>query len=93
MRAPSPFSDSSVRPSFLRTTPAKNPRTECCCQPVGAPCHQAAPSGAKTGTQGIVGAKERGRIPRELFEEILDQFSEKRGPAEHPPLDDVADAA
>jgi hypothetical protein len=32
-------------------------------------------------------------IPRELFEEILDQFSEKRGPAEHPPLDDVADAA
>jgi hypothetical protein len=24
----------SVRPSFLRTTPAKKPRTECCCQPV-----------------------------------------------------------
>src|SRR5262245_2779815 len=33
-RSPSVFSDSSVRPSFLRTTPAKNPRTECCCQPV-----------------------------------------------------------
>src|SRR5262249_444479 len=28
------FSDSRVSPSFLRTTPAKKPRTECCCQPV-----------------------------------------------------------
>src|SRR5436190_10508732 len=34
MRSPSDLSDSSLRPSFLRTTPAKNPRTECCCQPV-----------------------------------------------------------
>src|SRR5262249_2133520 len=34
MRSPSAFSDVSVRPSFLRTTPAKNPRTECCCHPV-----------------------------------------------------------
>src|SRR6266511_1579537 len=33
-RSPSVFSDSSVSLSFLRTTPAKNPRTECCCQPV-----------------------------------------------------------
>jgi hypothetical protein len=24
----------SVKPSFLRTTPAKKPRTECCCPPV-----------------------------------------------------------
>src|SRR2546423_13498996 len=24
----------NVRPSFLRTTPAKKPRTECCCQSV-----------------------------------------------------------
>src|SRR5882724_1147803 len=34
MRSPSAFSDVSVKPSFLRTTPAKKPRTECCCQPV-----------------------------------------------------------
>src|SRR5258708_6833847 len=33
-RSPSAFSDVSVKPSFLRTTPAKNPRTECCCHPV-----------------------------------------------------------
>src|SRR5215467_1451100 len=34
MRSPSAFSDVSVKPSFLRTTPAKKPRTECCCHPV-----------------------------------------------------------
>src|SRR5713101_1504518 len=34
MRSPSAFSEVSVKPSFLRTTPAKKPRTECCCQPV-----------------------------------------------------------
>jgi hypothetical protein len=28
------FSETSVSPSFLRTTPAKKPRTECCCHPV-----------------------------------------------------------
>src|SRR5271155_4187818 len=34
MRSPSALFDVSAKPSFLRTTPAKNPRTECCCQPV-----------------------------------------------------------
>src|SRR5271167_2820477 len=34
MRPPLALSDVSTNPSFLRTTPAKNPRTECCCQPV-----------------------------------------------------------
>src|ERR1700731_1197178 len=34
MRSPPAFSDFRVKPSFLRTTPAKKPRTECCCQPV-----------------------------------------------------------
>jgi hypothetical protein len=34
MRSPSAFSDASVKPSFLRTTPVKKPRTECCCHPV-----------------------------------------------------------
>src|ERR1700719_54883 len=33
-RSPSVFSDCRVSSSFLRTTPAKKPRTECCCQPV-----------------------------------------------------------
>src|SRR6516164_10668818 len=34
MRSPLTFSEVSVNPSFLRTTPAKKPRTECSCQPV-----------------------------------------------------------
>lgn len=38
----------------------------------GATCHDAAPRGSKTGTQGIKGAKDRGAIPPKLFEEIFD---------------------
>src|SRR5271170_6014882 len=34
VRSPSAFSHVSVNPSFLRTTPAKKPRTECRCQSV-----------------------------------------------------------
>lgn len=37
----------------------------------GDPCHQAAPRGSKTGTQGKGSAYERGKIPRELFVEIF----------------------
>src|SRR5260370_42228732 len=33
-RSPAVFSDSSLSPSFLRTTAARKPRTECGCQPV-----------------------------------------------------------
>ena len=33
-RSPLDLSDTRFRASFLRTVPAKNPRTECCCQPV-----------------------------------------------------------
>jgi hypothetical protein len=34
--SPSVLSDCSVSPSFLRTTPARKPRTKCACQPVAA---------------------------------------------------------
>src|SRR5467141_1503476 len=34
MRCPSTFSETRLRSSFFLTTPAKKPRTECCCQPV-----------------------------------------------------------
>jgi len=43
------------------------------CKP-GAPCHESAPRGSRTGTQGLKGAKDRGRIPAELFEEIFDSI-------------------
>src|ERR1700687_4386284 len=32
MRRPSTFSETRLRSSFFLTTPAKKPRTECCCQ-------------------------------------------------------------
>lgn len=47
------------------------------CKP-GSSCHEAAPRGSKTGTQGIKGAKDRGRIPPALFEEILKQVPQGR---------------
>src|ERR1700738_5282058 len=34
MRWPSTFAETRLRPSFFLTTPAKKPRTECCCQSV-----------------------------------------------------------
>jgi len=37
----------------------------------GSPCHQAAPRGARTGTQGIKGAINRGKIPKQLMEDII----------------------
>lgn len=40
----------------------------------GDTCHDAAPRGSRTGTQGIKGYKDRSRIPPKLFEEILSQY-------------------
>lgn len=37
-------------------------------------CHEAAPRGSKTGTQGIKTYAERSRIPDQLFEEIFNQM-------------------
>src|ERR1700731_4115698 len=34
MRCPSTFSETRLRSSFFLATPAKKPRTECCCQSV-----------------------------------------------------------
>lgn len=43
------------------------------CKP-GARCHVSAPRGSRTGTQGIVGAVDRSRIPPALFNEIFSQM-------------------
>lgn len=37
----------------------------------GSPCHEAAPRGSKTGTQGLKGAYERSIIPASLCKEVL----------------------
>lgn len=38
----------------------------------GAPCHESAPRGARTGTQGIKGARDRGKLPDELCVEVIE---------------------
>lgn len=49
-------------PGWIHREPCKN----------GQGCHEAAPRGSSTGTQGIKGAKNRSRVPYELGKEILD---------------------
>lgn len=44
----------------------------------GDSCHQSAPRGSKTGTQGLKGNRERSVIPSQLFEEIFN-FIEEMG--------------
>jgi hypothetical protein len=41
----------------------------------GQGCHEAAPRGSKTGTQGLKGAKDRSRVPYELGKEILEAIN------------------
>lgn len=45
------------------------------CKP-GSQCHEAAPRGSRTGTQGLKGAKDRGRIPAAIFEEIFSSITQ-----------------
>ena len=64
------YGDGRMKPTDLWGG-AKNwiPRVPC---KNGQPCHEAAPRGSKTGTQGLKGAKERSRVPLALGQEILE---------------------
>jgi len=69
------YGDSRMKPTDLwGIVPNWTPRTMC---KNGMPCHEAAPRGAKTGTQGIKGARERSRVPYALGKEILDSIEGK----------------
>lgn len=64
------YGDKRMKPTDLwGVVPNWTPREMC---KNGMPCHEAAPRGAKTGTQGLKGARERSRVPYELGKEILD---------------------
>ena len=66
------YGDSRMKPTDLwGIVPNWNPRIMC---KNGMPCHEAAPRGAKTGTQGLKGARERSRVPYALGKEILDSI-------------------
>src|SRR5580658_2190744 len=59
------YGDSRMKPTDIWTNACWwTPRAPC---KSGDACHEAAPRGARSGTQGLQGAAERGRIPPALF--------------------------
>ena len=63
------YGDTRMKPTDIWTNcDIWTPRPPC---KNGDKCHISAPRGSKTGTQGIKGSVDRGRIPRELFIEIF----------------------
>ena len=63
------YGDTRMKPTDIWTNhPAPNFKPMC---KNGDPCHVSAPRGAKTGTQGLKGSKERSRIPAQLCEHIV----------------------
>ena len=63
------YNDSRMKPTDLwGEVPGWTHREPC---KNGQGCHEAAPRGSKTGTQGLKGAKDRSRVPYALGEEIL----------------------
>jgi hypothetical protein len=63
------YGDKRMKPTDVWTNnPNWIPRPAC---KNGSPCHEAAPRGSKTGTQGVVGAYNRSKIPHELCLEVM----------------------
>lgn len=61
------YGDTRMKPTDLWGEIDWSPRAMC---KNGDPCHEAAPRGSRTGTQGLKGAKDRSRVPYELSQEI-----------------------
>ena len=64
------YGDTRMKPTDIFTN-HPNPNFKPMCHN-GDPCHQSAPRGSKTGTQGIKGSADRALIPVELCEHIVD---------------------
>ena len=64
------YGDSRMKPTDIFTN-HENPQFLPPCHN-GDTCHISAPRGAKTGTQGLKGSKERSKIPQKLCEHIVD---------------------
>lgn len=63
------YGDDKMKPTDIWTN-YPDPRFKPMCKK-GDPCHDAAPRGAKTGTQGLKGKKTRSVIPAQLCEHIV----------------------
>ena len=64
-----PVTERRMKPTDIWTN-HPNPKFKPMCKN-GDPCHASAPRGAKTGTQGLKGSKERSVIPQMLCEHIV----------------------
>lgn len=64
------YGDTRMKPTDIWTN-HPNPNFKPMCKN-GDSCHEAAPRGSKTGTQGRKGSKERSIIPQQLCEHIVD---------------------
>lgn len=70
------YNDSRMKPTDLwGEVPGWTHREPC---KNGQGCHEAAPRGSKTGTQGLKGAKDRSRVPYALGKEILESITGER---------------
>jgi hypothetical protein len=63
------YGETRMKPTDIWTN-HQNPQFKPACKN-GMPCHEAAPRGSRTGTQGIKGSVDRSRIPQELCEHIV----------------------
>lgn len=61
------YGDTRMKPTDIWTNTWWRPRPRCS---PGANCHEAAPRGSRTGTQGLKGSKARAVIPADLCNEI-----------------------
>lgn len=64
------YGDKRMKPTDIWTN-HPNPKFKPMCKN-GDKCHEPAPRGSKTGTQGLKGARERSVIPEKLCEHIVD---------------------
>ena len=64
------YGDTRMKPTDIWTN-HPNPKFKKPCKN-GDSCHEKAPRGSRTGTQGLKGAKERSVIPQQLCEHIVD---------------------
>lgn len=63
------YGDKRMKPTDIWTN-HPNPKFLPMCKN-GDPCHEPAPRGSRTGTQGLKGSKERSRIPEKLCDHIV----------------------
>ena len=70
------YGDTRMKPTDIWTN-HPNPKFKPMCKN-GDPCHERAPRGAKTGTQGLKDSKDRSVIPAQLCEHIAESYFDMR---------------